>query len=221
METSAILHDIYSRLLTSAGPQHWWPASSPFEMMVGALLTQNTAWRNVETAIDRLGHNITPHELLDMPLDEIEAKIRPCGYFRMKAARLKGLATWCLQWGYHPNAFADIDVKTLRGMLLTIKGVGRETADSILLYSLNKPIFVIDAYTRRMLSRVFNDTSFLYIDYDEVASVFHNSIMKDLQLYNEYHALIVHLCKEYCTKSIPLCKNCPLRGICLSVDIAS
>lgn len=221
MDMSTILHDIYNTLYASAGPQNWWPASSSFEMMVGALLTQNTSWRNVEYALDKLGHDITPYALLDMPLAEIEEKIRPCGYFRMKASRLKELASWCLQWGYHPDAFTDIDTKTLRGMLLTIKGVGRETADSILLYSLNKPIFVVDTYTRRMLSRVFNDDSFLSMDYDDVSSMFHSCIENDLQIYNEYHALIVHLCKEYCLKTTPSCKKCPLNGICLLVDSVS
>ena len=189
-----ILFDYY-------GPQKWWPCRSGlrWEIISGAILTQNTAWTNVEKAIGNLlaAGVISPERVLVTPDTELQELIRPAGFFKQKCAYLKAVAAFMLE---RELAFEQsADVWTLRKELLTVKGVGRETADSILLYAFNKPIFVIDAYTRRVAER------HLYLDgtlhYDILQKIFMDALPGDVAIYNEYHALIVALCKDSCHKS--------------------
>ena len=205
------LRDVYQRLFDTFGPQHWWPGESPVEIMVGAVLTQNTNWRNVEKAIE----NLRQAELLDVlalhdvPLEELEELIRPAGYFRIKARRLHNLLELIVD-GYDGSldAMFRTGLPSLREQLLGVSGIGPETADSILLYAGGLPIFVVDAYTHRVLARhgwIGSDA-----DYGEIQDYFQSYLPDDAALYNEYHALLVHLGKHYCRKSKPQCDNCPL-----------
>ena len=189
-----ILFDYY-------GPQHWWPCQTGarWEIITGAILPQNTAWTNVEKAIGNLlsADVMSPASVLATSDDKLQKLIRPAGFFKQKCAYLKAVAAFMLE---RELAFEQsADVWTLRKELLTVKGVGRETADSILLYAFNKPIFVIDAYTRRVAER------HLYLDgtlhYDILQKIFMDALPGDVAIYNEYHALIVALCKESCHKS--------------------
>jgi len=198
---------LFDRLLAAYGPQQWWPATTPFEMMIGAILTQNTAWTNVERAIDAL----KTAEVLDaeslMLADEnaLQQWIRPTGYFRQKAARLRCLARFYIDCS-GIEAMRRIPPQAMRKRLLMINGIGPETADSILLYALQQPVFVIDSYTKRLLSRLgIVDAS---IRYDDLQALFHANLPHDLILFQEYHALIVVHAKQHCLKK-PLCAGCP------------
>jgi endonuclease-3 related protein len=211
---SQALHDIYQRLLDYYGPQHWWPAQEPFEVIIGAILTQSAAWLNVEKAISNLREAgaLSPKALRQLSLSELATLIRPCGYYNAKALKLKMLAGW-LGEHYNDNLdrlFAN-GIDQLRRQLLSIHGIGEETADSIILYAANKPIFIIDAYTRRIISRVG-----LYSESDSYAayqSLFMNHLPVDAKLFNEYHALLVCLAKTVCRKQ-PICQKCCLKDIC-------
>ena len=208
------LIEIHDRLLAAYGPQGWWPADGHFEMMVGAVLTQNTAWTNVERAILRLEEQglLDPRSLLDAPTDQLAEAIRPAGYFNVKARRLQAFTRWYLdQGGFEP--LARKDTRTLRDQLLAVHGIGPETADDILLYAFGRPVFVIDAYTRRIVSRVGHDVEGL--SYEALRARFEDELPADVGLFNEYHALIVRHAKEHCRKK-PLCSGCPLEGICES-----
>ncbi|WP_225072155.1 endonuclease III domain-containing protein [Desulfuromonas sp. CSMB_57] len=196
------------------GPLHWWPADSPWEVVLGAILTQNTAWRNVEQAIAALKATIslTPEALLQLPLGQLEALIRPAGFFRQKAERLQLFARYLVE--RHGGSLAtllDGTLEAVRAELLTLKGVGPETADSILLYAGGRPSFVIDAYTRRLLGRLGLLTG--GESYAEIRHLFMSRLPADADLFNEYHALIVEHCKQFCRKR-PLCDTCPLRVDC-------
>lgn len=211
---SQTLRYIYHRLLDSYGPQHWWPADEPFEVMVGAILTQSAAWVNVEKAINNLkaAGVLSPRALRCLSLTELATLIRPCGYFNAKARKLKALAEWLDQ------AFSDDLVKMsatslreLRLQLLAVHGVGEETADSIILYAANKPIFVIDAYTRRIIDRIgLAPNSNSYSGYQ---SLFMENLPHRTALFNEYHALLVHHGKKACRQQ-PLYPECCLKDIC-------
>jgi len=204
------LQAIYDKLFAFYGPQHWWPGETPFEVAVGAILTQNTNWANVEKAI----HNLKKHGVLSsqaihgLPVDRLAALIRPSGYYNIKANRLRAFIDYFAD--NYKGSMARMkkaNDKTLREELLALKGVGQETADSILLYALDKPIFVIDAYTKRILSRHgIMETSASYEAYQQL---FHNTFDKDVTLFNEYHALLVRVGKDYC-KPEPKCAGCPL-----------
>ena len=207
------LRQMYECLARAFGPQHWWPGETPFEVMVGAILTQNTAWTNVERAIANLKDAgvLAPGRLLKCPQRRLARLIRPSGYFNIKARRLRSFLSWL-------DATADGDLRSLRRLrtrplrekLLAVSGVGPETADSILLYALGRRVFVVDAYTRRFLSRhalVAADAS-----YDEIQKLFENHLPKSVPLYNEYHALIVNLGKDICRPK-PRCEVCPLRPL--------
>lgn len=180
---------LYKKLLSDYGPQHWWPADSQYEVIVGALLTQNTNWKNVEKAIANLkaARVLSPEAVLGTPDHELETLIRPCGFFRQKSARLKALT------GKYLEFIARGGIPS-RGELLEIKGVGKETADSILLYAFSQPAFVVDAYTRRFCAhhRLFRGK-----EYDDYRSFFESSLPRDAALYNEYHALIVEWGKRH------------------------
>jgi endonuclease-3 related protein len=208
-----LLMEIYKRLYNAYGPMHWWPGETPFEVMVGAILTQNTSWRNVEKAI----HNLKARKVLhvrgihQLRKSELASLIRSSGYFRIKADRLKAFVNFLSEnYNEELKRMMREGVETLRQKLLDVKGIGPETADSILLYGLKKPIFVVDAYTKRILSRhgILSEKA----SYEEVQRLFMNHLPHGEKLFNEYHALLVHLGKTLC-KKIPRCDICPLRGI--------
>ena len=208
------LQDIHRLLLAHFGPQEWWPAESPFEVMVGAVLTQNTNWTNVSRAIANLREEglLSLEALAALPVEVLAAQIRPAGYYNLKAARLKNLLR--LIADDYQGRLADFlaeETEVLRERLLAVKGIGPETADSIILYAAHRPVFVVDAYTHRILFRhhliAEND------GYEEIQDLFMSTLPRDAALYNEYHALLVRLGKEFCKKSNPRCPECPLQGV--------
>jgi len=204
------IYRIYKILYQTFGPQHWWPGDTPFEVMVGAILTQNTAWKNVEKAINNLKEKklLSPEAIYNTSVQEIAEIIKPSGFFNIKARRLKSFISSFVE-NYGRNIKNMKRNKNIREELLSISGIGKETADSILLYALDMPVFVVDAYTKRVLLRhnIINASA----SYDEIQSLLTKSIPRDVKIYNEYHALIVRLAKEYCRKN-PLCDNCPLNS---------
>jgi endonuclease III related protein len=204
---------MYKKLYACFGPQHWWPGETPFEVAVGAILTQNTNWSNVEKAIANLKKDkvLSPKALHDLSPARLASLIRPAGYFNIKAKRLKNFIGLLIN-EYHGSMskMAKEDLRSIRKKLLSVNGIGPETADSIMLYALEKPVFVIDAYTKRVLSRhniLDHDAS-----YDAFQTLFHLKLKKDVSLFNEYHALFVRLAKENC-RTKPLCAGCPLEGM--------
>lgn len=205
------LNLIYRRLYSHFGPQSWWPADSIFEVMVGAILAQSTNWSNVEKAIAQLKKHkaLNPRKLYNLERRKIARLIRSAGYYNIKAKRLKEFLKFFIHnYGASTSKLSKQKVESLRNELLAVKGIGPETADSILLYALNKPVFVIDAYTKRIFSRhklLKADAS-----YDEAQDLFTSNLKKDVRLFNEYHALIVALGKAFCLKSRPKCSTCPL-----------
>ncbi len=207
---------IYERLLTAFGPQHWWPADTPFEMMAGAILTQSCAWTNVEKALANLKRAgiLSPEAICRLSYEELSVLIRPSGYYNAKARKLKCLSAWFLtRCGGDPARLAA--VPDLRKELLDVHGVGPETADSIVLYAAGKPVFVIDAYTRRIATRLglAPDAT----GYDTLQKLFMTGLPPDASLYNEFHALLVRLGKDFCQKKpspARLCFACPLTELC-------
>lgn len=205
------LKNIYFRLFSFFGPQRWWPGDTPFEIMIGAILTQNTAWSNVEKAISSLkdAGALNPEAILAMSEKKLSSLIRPAGYHNVKAGRLKGLAAYLNDnYGCEISRMRLKRTSDLRDELLNVKGVGPETADSILLYALNKPVFVVDAYTKRLFLR--HGLTAHSDDYHTVQNMFSSHLDSDVRMYNEYHALIVAVCKAYC-RTKPVCSGCPLR----------
>lgn len=208
------LTEVYSLLFERYGAQHWWPADSPFEVIVGAILTQSAAWANVERAIKNLSeaNALSPARLRQIPLDELAQLVYPSGYFNAKALKLKAFARY-LGDSYQDSLdrLFSLDIPTLRRELLTIHGVGEETADSIILYAARKPIFVIDAYTRRIIARLgLEPTADRYADFQRL---FMENLPPDEEMFNEYHALIVRHGKEVCRRA-PRCDACCLRVRC-------
>jgi endonuclease III related protein len=204
------LMQIYYLLLERYGHLHWWPAESPFEVCVGAILTQNTNWVNVEKAISNLKREVllSPRSLRELPVERLAELIRPAGYFNVKSVRLKGFISWLFDnFGGRVERMAGADWPELRDELLKVKGIGPETADSILLYACGKPSFVVDAYTKRLLATLGFITG--REGYEDVRALFMDNLPPDVTLFNEYHALIVHHAKEHCRK-IPRCAGCPL-----------
>ncbi|MBI3990790.1 MAG: endonuclease III domain-containing protein [Candidatus Omnitrophica bacterium] len=205
------LKSIYQKLYSSFGSQHWWPADSPFEVMIGAILTQNTNWLNVEKAISNLRKNklLNPRALYKLPHKRLATLIRPAGYYNIKTKRLKNFLGFFIEhYSADPAKMSGIDTYTLRQQLLSVNGIGPETADSILLYALNRPIFVVDAYTKRILSRhhfINGDAT-----YEETQELFMKNLKSVVKLFNEYHALLVRIGKEFCLKNKPKCDICPL-----------
>ncbi len=205
---------VFDRLLDAFGPQGWWPAETPFETMVGAILTQNTAWTNVERALGRIkaAGALDARIMLDMPDGEMETLIRSAGAFRVKTRRLKAfLAFFVGRYGADVVRMKDVSTARLREELLAVTGIGPETADCILLYALDKPSFVVDAYTRRVFGRLGLIGGAL--DYHDVQRTFEAALPVDTVVYNEYHALIVALGKRVCRPK-PLCGQCVLNAIC-------
>lgn len=206
------LLSIYHKLYNTFGPQHWWPGDTPFEIIIGAILTQNTNWQNVEKAITNLKRNkcLTPSGLKNISLNKLARLIRPSGYYNIKARRLKEFINFlCSEYKSKVTLMAKENLPALRKKLLDVKGIGPETADSILLYALDKPIFVVDAYTKRILSR--HNILDNHADYHKVQELFMNNLPKKTRLFNEYHALLVRAGKEFCKKKSPDCGKCPLK----------
>jgi len=208
------LLDAYERLLRHYGPQYWWPAETRFEIVVGAILTQSVAWSNVEKAIENLkaGQALAPAVLDALSIDELAWLIRPAGYYNAKARKIKAFVAYlCERYQYDLDALFTKEVDALRNELLAIHGIGPETADSIVLYAAGKSVFVVDAYTRRLASRlglVSND-----ISYGDLRAAFENNLPHQTPLFQEYHALIVRHAKSICRKR-PLCEACPLLSMC-------
>ncbi len=213
-ENNNLFLRVYDRLLAHYGPQEWWPGETDFEVMVGAVLTQNTNWINVEKAIANLknGGQLSFSSLHRMDTDVLAEYIRPAGYYNIKARRLKNLLQMVVDEYEGELAFLFADsLDDSRKNLLQVKGVGPETADAILLYAARKPIFVVDTYTHRVFSRhglVEEDT-----DYYSLQQEFLDSLPEEVSLFNEYHALIVAVAKEFCKKKKPRCNNCPLQRV--------
>jgi endonuclease-3 related protein len=206
------LISVYEILLREFGRQKWWPVKSKtkverqFEICVGAILTQNTSWKNVEKALENLRQNSLLSEgcIRGAEEKELALLIKSAGYYNQKAKKLKAFVEFLHS---HPlNELEGMPTDKARNLLLQVHGIGKETADSMLLYALNKPVFVIDAYTRRIFERVFNSK---LTSYDEWQQFFSSNLKKDTQLFNEYHALLVELGKNFCRKK-PLCGECPL-----------
>lgn len=216
MNNGTVIGEAYRRLYRAYGPQHWWPGETPWEICTGAVLTQNTSWTNVEKAIAGLKQEdaLCPRRTLDIDAAELERLLQPSGFFRIKTVRLREAARWWLD-----NVDADDrpiwrgrSLSEFRRDLLAVKGIGPETADSILLYAFNQPVFVIDAYTRRIAVRHLGMATADRMDYHALQQVFMAALPSDAQLFNEYHALLVKMAKEHCRKAI--CRSgCPLNNI--------
>ena len=204
---------IYNILFKHFGPQAWWPAETPFEVIVGAILTQNTNWKNVEKAIANLkAHKLlSPKAILEIRNSKLENLIRPTGYFKQKTKKLKAFVIYFIrEYQGKLGKMRENQGAKLRDELLEVHGIGPETADSILLYALDKLTFVVDAYTRRIGNRV---GLFRFSGYHEIKEFFEKNLPKDLEMYKEYHALLVELGKNFC-KTEPLCEDCPIDSIC-------
>lgn len=207
------LHEVYSLLFAHFGPQGWWPSETPFETMVGAILAQNTSWQNVTKAITNLREaELMTYEALSLcGAEEIARYIRPAGYYNIKAQRLRNLLNMIAQhYTGQLDRFLGETLAVARERLLEVKGIGPETADSILLYSCGHPIFVVDMYTHRVFSRhnlVDEET-----DYHAMQAFFMDHLSPDPTLFNEFHALVVRVAATFCKKTNPLCEACPLRG---------
>ncbi len=209
MTENCDLTEVYTSLLAAFGPQHWWPAEGPEEMIIGALLTQNTTWRNVEKALAnlRLDHQLSFSAIAVTPLAELQEQIKPTGYFRQKSERLKALAGAIIKAG-GLNPLKEKTTPDLRAWFLALKGVGPETADSILLYAFKRPSFVIDAYTLRICKR--HQWLPATANYTEAQSYFTLQLPSDPTIFNEFHALLVHIGKNFCRPKQPVCEKCPL-----------
>lgn len=198
-------------MFAALGPQQWWPGETPFEIIIGAILTQNTNWSNVEKAIRNLrtAGKLSPEGIHELSVTELAQLIRPSGFFNVKARRVKTFINWLFsRYGGNLSGMFNQDLQILRDELLSVKGIGPETADSILLYAGNLPTFVVDAYTHRIFSRhgfVSEEST-----YDEMKSFFEENLPKDVKLYNEYHALLVNIGKMFCRPK-KACEQCPLK----------
>ncbi len=209
-----LLTEIYDRMYKAMGPQHWWPGETPFEVCVGAILTQNTSWINVSRAIARLKDAgvLEPRALYNLPQTVIAELIRPAGYYNIKASRLHNFLDLLINsHGGSLDSVFSCGLDQARSILLSVNGIGPETADSMLLYAGRHPTFVVDAYTMRALMRhdVVDDSA----DYYSVRALFMDNLPADTDLFNEYHALWVKLGKSFCRKRKPLCDDCPLSGL--------
>jgi endonuclease III related protein len=210
-----LLMEVFEALFKRYGALNWWPAETPFEVCVGAILTQNTNWVNVEKAVVNLKRAgvLSAEALHEMEKERLAELIRPSGFFNVKSDRLKEFVGWMLDRYGSLDAMFNGEWQPLREELLAVRGIGRETCDSILLYAGDKPSFVVDAYTRRLFSRLglVGESA----GYEELRALFMNALPHDRALFNEYHALIVEHYKRHCRKK-PLCEGCPLKGLCLN-----
>jgi len=211
--TGRILMEMYNLLFSAFGPQNWWPAETELEMMVGAILTQNTSWNNVEKAIQNLKEKdlLSIGRLSQVPASTLTGYIRPAGYHNLKVKRLKNLIEFIEdEYNGDTNRLFSLDTDSIRKGLLSVKGIGMETADSIILYGAGRPIFVVDTYTHRILTRhgLIEEEA----GYDDLQLSFMDNLPHDAELFKEFHALIVKTGKDFCRKK-PLCSNCPLQNL--------
>lgn len=207
------LQAIYDRLSNHFGPTGWWPGDSPFEIAVGAVLTQNTAWTNVEKAIANLKREklLSARKILECPQQRLETTLKPSGYFRIKAKRLRNFCAYLVdRHGGSMRRMTKRPLEELRQELLGVNGIGPETADDILLYACELPVFVIDAYTRRILSR--HGVADHDLGYETLRELFEKNLPSDVELFKDYHGLIVYTGKDFC-KSKPQCEGCPLQPL--------
>ena len=212
---TASLAEVYELMLGRYGPQHWWPADSWFEMMAGAVLTQSAAWANVEKAIVNLksAGKLSPEAILTTPQEELAKLVYPSGYYNAKARKLKALAEYLgTTWQDDIDAMAGVDLAPLRVELLGVHGVGEETADDILLYALDKTVYVIEKYTRSLVDRLGLAPG--EDRYSAYQALFMERLEPDAEMYGEYHALIVRHAKEVCRKTAPICNGCVLQEVC-------
>ena len=213
------LNEIYQLLFDCFGPQHWWPGQTQFEIITGAILTQNTNWANVEKAIANLksANCLTPEKLHLLDVSQLAEYIRPAGYYNIKTKRLKNFINWLFEnYDGRLTNLETVDTDQLRAELLAINGIGFETADSILLYALARPVFVVDAYTARIAFRhqlIEPDAN-----YEQLRELFQSNLPEDTQLFNEYHALLVRVGKEFCRPKAR-CPGCPLEKLPHTLDI--
>lgn len=207
---SSVYQIIYDKLFQYYGPQYWWPAESSFEMMIGAILVQNTSWRNVDKALSNLKPILTPELIDELSADELARLIRSSGFFNIKTRRIKAFLEWFKSYHFDVKRIKKRPGHDLRKELLQIKGIGRETADVMLLYAFDKPIFVVDAYARRIFHRLGHDMPGSYDDFRKWVEM---ELPENLTLFNEYHALLVKHAKQHC-RSKPICNSCPLWDIC-------
>ena len=211
--SSSKLIEIYDLLFKRYGSQHWWPGEDRFEIIVGAILTQNTNWQNVEKAINNLKSAgcLNPQSLYEIPVEKLAELVRPAGYFNIKASRLKSFLNWLFDnYSGSLEAVENNSIDILRQELLGVKGIGPETADSMILYAFEKPVFVVDAYTCRVLGRhtLIEEGA----DYEQIRDFFESNLTSDVALFNEYHALLVRVGKEHC-RPRARCKGCPLESL--------
>jgi endonuclease-3 related protein len=218
MSNSEKLMRMYELLYERYGPQEWWPGDGRCEMIVGAILTQNTNWANVEKAIANLkaAGPLTAERFGEIEQDELAELIRPAGYYNIKAKRLKNFFAWVFdEYQGRLDSLENLDAASLREQLLAVNGIGPETADSIVLYAFGKPVFVVDTYTARVLGR--GELIEEGADYQQIQDFFESSLPADAKLFNEFHALLVRVGKEHC-KPKPKCSGCPLEGACRKKD---
>jgi endonuclease-3 related protein len=205
------IREFLPAMFAALGPQHWWPAETPLEVCLGAVLTQNTNWKNVERAIANLkaAGPLTVDALWRMPAEQLSELIRPAGYFRLKAGRLRNfLELIAKRFDGSLERLFDLPTEELRATVLAVRGIGRETADAIVLYAAERPVFVVDAYTLRIAFRhslVDQDC-----DYDLLQETFASALATDVETFKEYHALLVRVGKGHCKKQSPQCDGCPL-----------
>jgi len=214
MPALADLLNIHDAMLQRLGPSHWWPAETPFEVCLGAILTQNTNWGNVEKAIANLARYdlLDPVKLFETDSEKLAELIRPAGYYRIKAGRLQNFLFFLRdEAGFHVPALREYETGELRQRLLRVKGIGAETADSMVLYAFHKPSFVVDAYTARIFERhgLIREN----IGYEELRNLFMETLPEDVSLYQEYHALLVRTGKWWCRKKHGLCSDCPISAV--------
>ncbi|HPY76069.1 MAG: endonuclease [Planctomycetes bacterium] len=204
------LEKIYQILYSHYGDLRWWPADTPFEVIVGAILTQNTAWINVEKALKRFEKNLSPERILKLPIEVLQNIIRPAGFYKQKSQYLKAVTEWFISYECNIDLIKNRPILDIRSELLQVRGVGNETADSILLYAFNLPSFVVDTYTMRFFNRFPINAGKTYM---EVKNSCEAVLPHNVETYGHFHALIVHNSKEHCKKK-PNCTNCPLEKIC-------
>lgn len=212
------LDEIYRLLLRRFGHQNWWPGETQFEIITGAILTQNTNWANVEKAINNLKAEnlLNPASINEIQIEKLQELIRPAGYYKVKAKRLKNFIHWLLnKHNAGIEELETVNTEQLRAELLGLKGIGYETADSILLYALNREVFVVDAYTARVAVR--HHLIEPPLDYEQLRELFQSNLPRDVKLFNEYHALLVKVGKEFCKRK-PKCPGCPLEKLAHSTE---
>lgn len=211
MDNKTLINAVFDRLKAHYGHFEWWHRDKPYEVMLGAILVQNTKWGNAQKALDNIGSPLTPEVIARLPETQLAALIRPSGYYNQKAKKLHALTQWFARYDHDIQAVRRVDKHTLREELLAIKGVGAETADAILVYAIQKPSFVIDAYTRRIFSR--NGLT-VPKGYEQFRSMMEQALPENTKRYAYYHGLMVEHAQQFCTKT-PRCGHCPLLQTCL------